>query len=138
TSALQNASLFVSSGEKIALDQPGEARDFSTAFTLWEPSAKVVPGVSGPFLNAPATYQLKLLDTRGYENRDRLWRPIALLRDQPPVVGLQAPGERLGIQADAVVPLIIEARDDYGLASVRLLYRVNEGEPREVARFDHS
>ena len=58
------ASLFVSSGEKIALEPPGEGSDWSSSFTLWEPAAKVVPGVSGKLLNAPATYQVRLLDTR--------------------------------------------------------------------------
>ncbi len=138
TSPLQSAALFVSSGEKIDLDPPGEGRDWTTSFTIWEPAAKVVPGIGGKLLNGGVTYQVKLLDTRGYDNRDRLWRPIALLRDQPPVVGLQAPGDRLGVAADAVLPLIIEARDDFGLAAVRLLYRVNEQEPREVTHFDHS
>src|SRR5262249_28282789 len=110
-----------------------------SSFVVWAAGARGAAAPAGPLrLLAPTTYQIKMEDSEGHANADPLWRPIALKPDQPPDVTLRAPDDRLSVKADAVVPLALEARDDYGLARVRLLCRVNsEAKVRQLAVFRH-
>ena len=123
---LQTAVLQTRSGDKLPLSAREDDRTWGVSFTLWGEGARLVPGINGKLLTAPTTYQLKLRDTQGYSNREPLWRPINLLRDEAPVVAIQAPADRLAVGPKAVVPLKVEARDDHGLDRVRLLYRVGD------------
>src|SRR5262249_15233496 len=76
-------------------------------------------------------------DTDGYQNADPIWRPISLATDQAPTVAITAPGRDLLSKPEDTVPVTIDARDDYGLAEVRLWYRVNDGPPQELKAFAH-
>ena len=92
----------------------------------------------GSTVDGPTRYQIKLLDTDGYESADPLWRSIAATRDQPPVVTISEPGRDLQVKPGAVVPIAVDARDDYGVGAVRLVYRVNdETTVAELAAFPH-
>ncbi|MDR3636000.1 MAG: hypothetical protein P4L84_19515, partial [Isosphaeraceae bacterium] len=94
--------------------------------------------IAEPKLLAPARYQIKLLDTDGYENADPLWRSIVATKDQSPTVTISAPGRDLQAKPGAVVPISVDARDDLGLGTVRLLYRLNdETAVHELAAFAH-
>ena len=74
----------------------------------------------------------------GFENADPLWRAISLARDQVPSVALVAPGRDLQVQPGSKVEVAVEARDDYGMEDVRILYRVNDSqEVKELRRFPH-
>jgi hypothetical protein len=127
---LQSAQLLPRAGRAIDL-VPQDNGTWTTSFVVWAEEARPVAGISGRLVQAPTTYQIKLLDTEGYPNHDPLWRPIALVRDHAPVVGIQAPGDRLSVKVDATIPLTVEARDDFGLDRVRLLCRVGDAkEPR--------
>ncbi len=120
------------------LHKGGDDQTWVCSFVIWTREAHLAAGINGRQLQAPTTYQLRLLDTDGYENADPLWRSIALTRDQAPVVSIVAPGDKLSVKAGAIVDLTIEARDDYGLGTVRLVYRVNEAEDvRELVKFPH-
>jgi hypothetical protein len=138
TNPLAWARLLTRTGQTFELAPREDGKTWGVSFRLWEPNAKMVAGLSGKELNGPTSYQIKMQDTGGENNNDPLWRNIVLTPDQVPIVNVQAP-ERLGVQPDAVLPeFVIESRDDHGLASVRLLYRVNDGEPKILAEFDHS
>ena len=126
TKPLQTARLETRTGVKLDFAPRGDDRTWGASFTVWGENARPVAGLSGKLLTAPTTYQLKLRDTQGYPSRDPLWRPISLLRDEAPVVSIQAPADRLSVGAGASVPLSVEARDDHGLAEVRLFYRVDD------------
>ena len=73
---------------------------------LWCDDAKGASGVPVPKVHAPARYQIKLIDTEGYENADPVWRSILLARDQPPSVSIVAPGRDLHVQPGEMVGLI--------------------------------
>jgi hypothetical protein len=135
---LQKAILTTKEGDVLALQKRGDDATWGCAFVVWCKDAKLVPGTTGKLINASTTYQLKMLDSEGYESNDPLWRGIALSRDQAPAVAIQAPGERLSLKPDSSFDLAVECRDDYGLGAVRLLCRVNgEEKVRDLAVFPH-
>jgi hypothetical protein len=135
TKPLQEASLITDSGASIQLAYSENAQTWTTFFAIGNKSAKPQSERHWSTILAPARYQIKLLDTDGFENADPLWHSIHLLKDQPPSVAITSPGRDVPVKPDAVVPLAIDARDDYGLAEVRVLCRVNdEQNVREVAK----
>jgi hypothetical protein len=139
TKPLQEASFKTQGGEVIELARGADESTWVGSFVLWSESAHPAEGITGHLLKAPTRYQIKLLDTEGYENADPLWRSIALARDQAPTVALTTPGRDLQVQPGTKVPLTVEARDDYGVDEVRLFYRVNDDAAvRELARFKHN
>jgi hypothetical protein len=122
---------------EIALEKEGNL--YIATFALWTPAAKPSPNTAGKQqLIAPTRYQIQMEDTEGYANIDPLWRSIALKADQAPELVLRAPDDKLSVKADTVVPLGVDARDDYGLALVRILYRVNAAEQvKELVRWEY-
>jgi hypothetical protein len=139
TKPLQEASFKTQGGEVVKLARGADERTWVGSFVIWSESARLADGVTGQLLKAPTRYQVKLLDTEGYENGDPLWRSIALARDQAPTVAVTAPGRDLQVKPGTKVVLAVEARDDYGVDEVRLLCRVNDDQAmRELARFKHN
>jgi hypothetical protein len=138
TKPLQKAILTTKEGDVLELQKRGDEVTRGCTFVVWCKDAKLSPEIVGKLVNASTTYQLKMLDSEGYESTDPLWRGIALSRDQAPAVNLLAPGERLSLKPEGSFDLAIECRDDYGLGAVRLLCRVNgEEKVRELAVFPH-
>jgi hypothetical protein len=136
--ALQKATLTTKEGEVHDLTKSGDDQTWACSFVIWTREARSTAGINGRQIQAPTSYQLRLLDTDGYENADPLWRSIGLTRDQAPVVSILAPGDKLSVKAGSVVDLTVEARDDYGLGTIRLVYRLNEAEEvRELVKFPH-
>jgi hypothetical protein len=135
---LQNATLITKEGEVLDCRKGDDDSTWVCSFVLWTREARLAAGITGRQLRAPTTYRLHLLDTDGYETNDPLWRSITVAPDQPPLVSLVAPAEKLSVQANTVVDLTVEARDDYGLGRVRLLHRLNDTEDvRELVSFPH-
>jgi hypothetical protein len=58
---------------------------------------------------------------------------IEVLADQPPLVRFRTPGRDLQVTTIDEVFAEVEAEDDYGVASVELVYRVNGGEEDTIA-----
>ncbi len=138
TKALKEASFVTEAGEVVALERGIDDRTWRGSFVLWARGVKPAVNVQGRLVLAPARYQIKLVDTEGYPNSDPLWRSITLTRDQAPSVAITAPGRDLQAKPDAAVSLAVESRDDYGIAEVRLRYRVNEeAQVRELTGFPH-
>ncbi len=123
---------------EIPLEKEGDV--YSATFVLWTPTAKPSPDTAGKqMLIAPTRFQIKMEDTEGYEDSNPLWRSIALKADQVPEIALRAPDDKLSVKSDTILPLAVDARDDYGLALVRILYRVNTVDKvQELVRWDYN
>ncbi len=81
--------------------------------------------LSGSFaLKRDGTYHVWLKDTSGYVNQSPIFYQLSLLRDYPPIVEITRPGEDVEMTLDDQLPLTIEARDDFGLKSLHLYYRI--------------
>ena len=133
--------LLTEDGQSFALHKADDDRTWEVAFLLWGKNAGPGAAMSGQILRAPTRYRIKLVDQEpeACENSDRLWHTIALTQDQPPRVAIVSPGRDVQLRPTATLPLIVEARDDFGVAQARLHFRVNdERTERELVRFDHS
>ncbi|MBI3468170.1 MAG: hypothetical protein HY000_34630, partial [Planctomycetes bacterium] len=76
-------------------------------------------------ITGSGTYQVKLTDTEGFDDLDPVRHPITLARDVAPTVTITTPGRDLQVKPDQSVPIAIQARDDYGLAELRLRFKLN-------------
>ncbi len=74
-------------------------------------------------------YVLNLKDTDGFQAPEPQAFPVKALPDEAPEVQLQAPQGDLDVVPDARVKLAIVARDDYGIAEVRVPYEVTGRSP---------
>jgi hypothetical protein len=122
---------------EIELQKEGD--HYAATFVVWTAGARASDETAGKtLLSAPTSYQIRMLDTEGYENVDPLWRSVALKPDQPPEVLLRSADDRRAVQPGAVLPLQVDARDDYGLAQVRVLFAVSGRDMvQELVRFEH-
>lgn len=137
--AIQEGFLKTDAGEEIKLTVGDDDKTLTTSFVLWSARARPTPEIQGRLLPAPTTYQIHLRDTVGYLSKDPLWRSIELVQDQAPAVTILSAADRQNVKLDQVLPLAVEASDDYGLARVRLLCKLNNEETvYEFASFDHA
>ncbi|NMB74368.1 MAG: DUF4175 family protein [Myxococcales bacterium] len=76
-------------------------------------------------------YRFALEDRSGRTLFEDRLRPVRLELDQPPRVELRQPADDLTRRADEGVDLQFDARDDFGLSRVRLVWRVAGREERQ-------
>ena len=82
---------------------------------------------------------LHLVDEDGVESRGAAIYPIEILRDEVPTIQITWPERREELLTrDATMLLAFTARDDYGVAKVRLNYAVDwvEGAPHQSIELD--
>jgi hypothetical protein len=82
---------------------------------------------------------LRLVDADGIESRGGAIYPLEVLLDQPPAIKVLWPDRREELLTrEATMLLAFNAKDDYGVASVRLNYAVNwvEGAPHKTVELD--
>ncbi len=139
TKPLQKAELVARSHPKSPLEMTasGESESRSTTFVLWPEKPEPPAGLSGRLM-APTTYQIKMMDSEGYENDDPLWRTISLKSDQAPKITLRVSDDRIVVRPDTMLVLDVAAEDDYGLANVRIVYRKNNEPAKAVKSFDYA
>jgi hypothetical protein len=142
TKPLKQAQLVTRSGAQepvvIALEKGEADTIWQGSFVLWSEEALGAEDIAGPKIQAPGQYHIRLEDTDGFDNLDPQVRPLTLARDQPPTVVISTPGRDLQIKPTDKVALKVEAQDDFGIGTVRLLYRVNSDKTvHELARFVH-
>ncbi|MBI2503689.1 MAG: hypothetical protein HYW07_10720, partial [Candidatus Latescibacteria bacterium] len=70
-------------------------------------------------------YHLELRDLKGIASRDPIRYAIQVLRDAPPSVALAEPGRDLDLPENMQVGLKVEAADDFGVARLSLVWRLN-------------
>lgn len=136
TKPLKDAALVTEQGETLAFSKGADGRTWAASFLVGAKDMKAT--APGKRVNGPSRYQIKLLDSDGYESADPLWRSVVATKDTPPVVTIPDPGRDLQVKPGAVVPITVDAKDDYGVGPVRLVYRVNdETAVEELAAFAH-
>jgi hypothetical protein len=141
TKPLRESFFVTEAGEIIPFQKAADDRTWRGSFVVWSRDAKLSPEITSQMIQAPTRYQIKLVDTdsKPCENADPLWRPIILVKDQPPTVSISTPGRDVQVKPGAVVPLTVDAKDDYGMGDVRIVYRVNDEKAvRELAHFAHA
>ncbi len=69
-------------------------------------------------------YFIKLVDEENFENRDPIVYRITLIEDIYPSVFITSPGQDVDLTEDLLLPLTIEAEDDFGFSSLRLGYKL--------------
>ena len=82
---------------------------------------------------------INLIDTEGIESRNAAIYPIEVVLDQPPTIKLLWPDRREELLTrEATMLLAFEARDDFGIAKVRLHYAVDwvDGAPHKTIELD--
>jgi len=78
--------------------------------------------LAGLEIKKTSFYQIKMKDTDGYENLTPIKRSIRAVKDNPPEVGFVQPGAHATLNPNSSLQLLIEARDDYGIANIVLFY----------------
>ena len=79
-------------------------------------------------------YAIRLLDSEGTPSADVMAYRVTAIPDEAPTVRLAFPGRDAEVGEEMAVPLQIEAKDDFGLSRMELLYAMNdEREERRTA-----
>lgn len=135
---LQSAVLLVE-GEEAgaqAMRRVDDPATWETRFAMWSDEISAGYRTGGSRVTAPARYCVRMVDSEGYESLEPAWHAMELHRDRPPAVFLPEPGRDLQWDPEEPFTLSVQARDDYGLGDVVVLYRINDEERvRELARF---
>ncbi|MDP7742063.1 MAG: hypothetical protein QGF67_11515 [Lentisphaeria bacterium] len=138
TKSLDQATLETESGQVIRLEGTRGSDVWLARFEIRHAAAPDANGGTD-IVQAPTRYRFRLLDTDGYENMDPMWYPVTLIRDRPPTVAIVVPGRDEQIEAGNSLPLAVDARDDFGIGDVRIVYRVNNlTTARQLVRFPRS
>ncbi|MBI3580296.1 MAG: hypothetical protein HY089_12905 [Ignavibacteriales bacterium] len=93
-------------GKSVALNVAGQK--FSATFAL----------------DQETTYRIELTDAENLENANPVWYQIKLVPDEPPTITILQPGRNLDITGDQPLRLLLQSKDDFGLSSMRLGYRL--------------
>jgi hypothetical protein len=74
-------------------------------------------------LTKPGSYRVQVQDEDGFTNQDQVSYRIDIIPDEPPQVDLIAPAPELELEEGRVLTLEYEARDDFGVRDLTLVYR---------------
>lgn len=83
----------------------------------------------------PGTFEIRLTDANGLRSRTSRRYRLLVREDEPPTVSIIEPAETLDLTPRAVLHIGVEAADDLGVASLRLLAGLNGDAPVETAAF---
>jgi hypothetical protein len=72
-------------------------------------------------------YSIRLVDEYGYADRNPISYRVSVLADEFPSVRIAEPTQEADLGADMAVPLLIEARDDFGFDRLELQFRGPDG-----------
>ena len=116
-----------------SLRLPAEVEDLGARVTFSLPVAADAGG--DPETPAPnrRLYHIDLRDRKGVANRDPIRYAVEVLPDQEPRVAVVEPGEDIDLPESRAVRLGIEGSDDFGVASLELLFRKNGGSEHSAA-----
>src|SRR5690606_20382027 len=88
---------------------------------------------SGSFeVSSDTNYRIELLDRNDYGNRNPMDYYVRAIPDREPELSLRAPGKDQRVMPLEEVPVVVQARDDYGLTRFELVYSLVGGEPKTV------
>lgn len=79
-------------------------------------------------------YAIRLVDAEGTPSVDMMAYRVTAIPDEAPTVRLTFPGRDAEVGEEMIVPLQVEAKDDFGLSRMELVYALNdEREERRMA-----
>lgn len=116
---LAAAVLRIGGGDGLAVEVEPNGGDLSATFPLTE------AGLS--------TYGFLLRDAGGFENPEAARYELRVMADEAPRVTLTEPPEDLRATAEADLPVVVAATDDYGFTSVRVTYGVGSSPFEEAS-----
>jgi hypothetical protein len=83
---------------------------------------------SGVFvLDRNGSYRFDLQDERDLASEEPIEYRLSVIEDQSPMVQITFPGQDVDLGKDMLLPLSIEAQDDFGFSSARVGYQVLQG-----------
>ncbi len=75
-------------------------------------------------------YHIELIDVDGVSNSQPITYTLHAIEDAEPRIEIVAPGKDVVLDESMIVPLQIDAKDDYGVQEIQLVYRI-EGESED-------
>ncbi len=109
------------------------SKSLSAAAVVVDDSIRIPAAVDGNRawarleIDRNAHYHIELIDELDVGNRDPIRYTIEKMEDAPPRVQVTAPGQDMDLPESMQVSLAVEATDDFGVASVELVYRIDDG-----------
>jgi hypothetical protein len=73
-------------------------------------------------LRSDFDYTIELVTSEGARGKPHGPHEVRVSMDEHPYVRIESPGEEILLEADMMIPLSVLALDDYGIASMRLIY----------------
>ncbi len=70
------------------------------------------------------TYHIELVDVGDFQSKDPIEYRITIIPDIYPTISILMPGRDVDITEEMMLPLVIEAEDDFGFSDLRLGYQV--------------
>jgi hypothetical protein len=90
------------------------------------PTAPGAQEVHGSFeIRADGKIEIRVRDLAGQESQDAFSSSVVLLRDERPFIRITEPREVSFATPDVMLPVVIAAEDDYGIARVQLFRALN-------------
>jgi hypothetical protein len=90
-------------------------------------------------LETETEYHLEITDKDTLSNADPVNYQLKLVPDGAPIVAIEQPGRNIDLAGDQFLPLLVQAKDDFGISSLRLGYRLIHSryeKPWETYRFN--
>jgi hypothetical protein len=75
-------------------------------------------------LATETSYHIEVLDTENLANLDPIKYELRIIPDEHPSVAILQPGRNIDLAGHKTLPMIIQAKDDFGVSRLRLGYRL--------------
>jgi hypothetical protein len=75
-------------------------------------------------LEVETNYHLEITDRDSLSNADPVDYQIKLVPDEAPSVTIEQPGRNIDLAGDQFLPLLVQAKDDFGISRIQLGYRL--------------
>ncbi len=130
-------------GSRISLSGTA-SKDLAGGEILFDPKKTLPLNIRGDLFTASFTieeetdYSVSVRDEESLTNPDPIRYKVRIVPDEIPVVTIVQPGRNLDIAGNQFLPLLIQAKDDFGFSSLRLGYRLVHSryeQPQETPRF---
>ena len=79
-----------------------------------------------------SNYHIHIQDESGLSNADPLIYTLNVYKDESPKIDIVEPGKDMVLDNDMLIDLKVEANDDFGLQSLKLVYRIQKEEFNDV------
>lgn len=80
--------------------------------------------IGGFKINEAGSYRIRLLDSEGFKNLDPIEYRISIIEDIFPNIYITTPGQDIDLTEDLILPLTLEAEDDFGFSALGIWYKI--------------